>query len=491
MFDEFSLKRSSEQHLGLEEKIAIEFTVQNGAGLRDDDGPLQRTVATQTPENNFNDNTGEMQRSIIETCDDSTTAEISSGTPRLPIKESPTEEYLGEDFPWLQSSVNPMSSPGRAHQSIAGQCSSSTAIQGHVEHPSSLTRRLKRNEHLSPLGQQDLITTEPRGRRQDRSPVAGPTTDHRSSSTDPFQIEQASPIEELRRRDHTVRPQRHIKYSRPAFSNRVPEARWSQISVHQLLKGLTGPGSRSTITIQQVFHDPDLSYPPFQGPIPPRRIGPRPHPPTLHDEETNEGAMVHTYQSCHGNFEAIGERMPDGPSPALGERNSEDNNAYVNDWVQTVDNSESHGVATLSRHEYAAIRKAYKEELLDITQAWPEPPTEALVRSLIKLDDEDDNYRQFAINVNDDRIRKDRRNYELYVLRNDGRNPEVHVPVYWELLQDLDILKIWVNMNMHWNRMKRIWPPGYTPQFPDLNERDKRDDLSSICTHDQESILSE
>ena len=428
---------------------------------------------------------------MIETCDDSTIAEISDGTPRLPVKESLTEERLGEELSWLQSSVDPMSSLGRAHQSIAGQFSSSTAIQGHVEHPKSLTRRPNRTEHLPPLGRRDSVTTESRGRRQDRFPVAGPTTFYRSSSTHPFQIEQASLIEELRRRDHTVRPQRHIKDSRPAFSNRVPEARSSQNGHRQLLEDLTGPASRSTFYIQQHFHHPVLSYPPFQGPMPPRWTGPHPHPPTLHDKGTNEGAMVHTHQSFHGNFEAIGERRPDGPSPASGERNSEDNNAYVNDWVQTVDDSESHSVATLSRHEYAAIRKAYKEKLLDITQAWPEPPTEALVRSLIKLDDKDDDYRQFAIDVDEDRIRKDWRNYELYVLRNDARNSEVQIPVYWELLRDLDILKIWVNMNMHWKRMNRIWPPGYTPQFPDLKEKDKRDDLSSICTHDQESILSE
>ena len=406
------------------------------------------------------------------------------GTPQLPVKESPAEERLREEFSWLQSSVDPMSSPGQAHQSIAGRFSSSTATQGHVKHPNSLTRRPNRNEHLPPWGRRDSVTTESRGRRQDRSPVAGPTTFYRSSSTHPFQIKQTSPIEELRRRDRTVRPKRHIKDSRPAFFNQVPEARRSLTGLRQLLQELRDPGSRNIIVNV-------LAPPPFQVPRPPRWTGPRPYPPALHDEGTNQGAMVSTDQNFQANFEVVGEETSGSPSPALGERISEENNAYVNDWVQTVDDSVSQGVATLSRHEYAALRKSYKQELLNITQAWPNPPTEALVRSLIKLDDKDDDYRQFAIDFDDDRILKDRRNYELYVLRNDGRNSEVHVPVYGELFQDLDILKIWVNMNMHWNRMNRIWPPGYTPQFPDLNERDKRDDLSSICTHDQESILSE
>ena len=105
---------------------------------------------------------------------------------------------------------------------------------------------------------------------------------------------------------------------------------------------------------------------------------------------------------------------------------------HVSDWVRTLDASESQGLATYSRHDHAALRKSYKEELLKITQAWLEPPTEALVRSLIKLDDKRDNYREFAIEIDDERIRSDWKTYEIYAREGKVRVPNIPFPLYGE-----------------------------------------------------------
>ncbi len=97
----------------------------------------------------------------------------------------------------------------------------------------------------------------PRRRLQGPFPVAVPTTNYRSSSTHPLPVEQANPIEELQRHDHTVRGQRHIENSGPALvdasSSRAPEAHRGQNRLNRPFEDPQGHGSPNNYFIQPVI----------------------------------------------------------------------------------------------------------------------------------------------------------------------------------------------------------------------------------------------
>ena len=283
-----------------------------------------------------------------------------------------------------------------------------------------------------------------------------------------------------------------------ASSSRAPEARRGQNGLNGLFEDQQRHASRNGYSIHpvinQFFNGPvTFGHPPFRPPMPNRRTAPRPHSLPLQDEEPDEWTMVRRQQDLDRNLEMVGEERLDSPSPGLEVRNSNDTNSLVDEWMDAVDASESQSLATDPRQHhaalrYAALRKSYKEELLHITRAWPRPPTEDYVRSLIKLDDERDNLRQFATRIDENRIERDWRHYEVLALTGKSRNADIAYPVYEERWRNLDLLKIWVNLNQHWDE---TWPPGYTPRFPDLNAWSKTDDISSVCTYDQESIIME
>ncbi len=440
---------TAERHQVLEENTAVVVAAQNNADPRSNDGgvdhptaerspsPLQRTVATQSPDNNLNDDTGEGQRSVIETLCNSTAADISSGTPQLLVQES-----LEEEFPWsihLPSSLNTISSQDRVHQSNAGQYSSSIAIRGPAEHPNFLTMRSERNGHPPSLSRRDPVTPIRLVRSRDTFPVADSATSYRPSTIRRPLSEQASPIEELQGRDIMVGGQRHIQNSGPASigasSSGAPEAHLEDPLGHELVvRGSTLVGASSSrapkahwvenrpnrlIEDPQGYDNPDrysyqpvltrmvfLGIPPFGPLMPNRRTDPRPHTLPLTDEGTDEGTMVTRQHNFHRNLEVVGERSLDSPSPQPRRRSLEDIDPSVSDWVQALNASESRGLATdtphnvdhasisvsnpdltpvsaanpsqgssstanaLSRDHQAALRRSYKEDLLDTAWAW-------------------------------------------------------------------------------------------------------------------------
>ena len=495
--------------------------------------PLQRTVATQFPDNNLNDGTEEGQRSAIETLYNSTAAEISSGTP-----QSLAQESLEEAFPWskhLPSSLDTTLSQDRAHQSNSCQSFSSIAIQGPAEHPNLFTMRSERNGHPPSLSRRDPVAPNRLGCSRDILPVADSTTSYHSSRTCRLRSEQASQIEELQGREIMVRGQRHIQNSGPASvgasSSRASTAPWDQNRPNRLIEdpqGYDNPNRRSVVSTPVLTRTSNGRVTWGSLPVEPlmstRRTDPRPHTLPLTDEGTDEGAMASRQNNFHGNFEAVGERSLDSPSPRTRRRSPENIKPRVSDWVQALNPSGSQGLATetphnidhasisvsnpgltppsaanpsqgssstanaLPRHNQAALRRSYKQDLLDTTRAWPGPPSEALVRSIIKLDDKHDNYRQFT--VTHQRMHSDWRTYEIYARKRRPRDSSQSYPVYGNpLFRDLDILKLWVNSN--WHILWRTWPPGYTTQYSDTNEGDNGDGMSSVDTEEQVSIVSE
>ena len=550
------------------------MVAQNNADPRYNDGrvdhptaerspsPLQRTIATQSLNNNLSDDVGEGQRSAIETLYDSTAAEISSGTPQLLVQAS-----LEEELSWskhLPSSLDITSSQDHVHQSNAGQLPSSIAIHGPAEHPSLLTTPSKCNGHPPSLDRRDPVPPARWGLSRDVSPGAYSATSHRSSRTRQLRNEQASQIEESRGYEIMVRGQRQIqksgsasvgasssraqeahledplshepvvRHSTPvgASSSRAPTAQWVQNRPSHLVgdpQGYDNPNRYSVYpaVFTQIFYDPVTWGSPHFGPfMPTRRTDPRPHTLSLTDEGTDEGAMVTRQQIFHRNLEVVGERSLDSPSPQPRRRSPENINPTVIHWMQGLNASGSQGLATdtphnvdhasvgisspdltrpsaadpsqcsssttnaLPRRNQAALRLEYKQDLLDTTRAWPEPPSEDFIRSLIKLDDNYDNHHQFAItDQNIHVVHRDWRNYEFYARKRRPRDSSLSFPVYGDpLFRDLDILKLWVNSNEH---LGQTWPPGYIPQYPDANERDIGDEISSIGTEDQVSIVTE
>lgn len=60
-----------------------------------------------------------------------------------------------------------------------------------------------------------------------------------------------------------------------------------------------------------------------------------------------------------------------------------------------------------------ARRRSYKEDLVETTRTWPGPPSEALVKSLIKLGDKHDDRRIF-VNIEPEKLYNDLEHYEIY-----------------------------------------------------------------------------
>ena len=562
----------------LEENTAVAVAAQNDAEPRNDYGgvdhptaerspsPLQRTVATQFPDNNLNDDTEEGQRSAIETLYYSTAAEIPSGTRQLLVQES-----LEEAFPWskhLPASLDITLTQDWAHQNNACQSFSSIAIRGPAEHPNLFTMPSERNGHPPSLSRRDPVTPNRPRRSYDIPPAVDSATSYHSSRACRHLSEQASQIDELQGREIMVRGQRHIQNFGPAsvgaYSSRAPEAHledplghktvvrystpvgasssrastapWDQNRPNRLIEdpqGYENPDRRSVVAIPVLTrtNNGHVTWElvlPSEPLMSTRRTDPRPHTLPLTDEGTDEGAMVSRQHNFHENVEAVGERSLDSPSPQPRRRSPENIKPHVSDWVQALNPSGSQGLATetphnvdhasisvsnpdltppsaanpsqessstanaLPRHNQAALRRSYKQDLLDTTRAWPGPPREAHIRFLIKFDDKDDDYRQFT--VPEQKMHTDWRNYEIYARKKRPRDPDLPCPVYGNpLFRDLDILKLWVNSNWH-ILMRRTWPPGYIPQHPDANEGDIGDEMSSVCsvdTEDQFSVASE
>ena len=487
---EFSLTSSSEQRLEFEENTLVELAAQNDADPTNYDDEVDHLtterhqmleentavgVAAQNNADPRNDNggvdqdTGEGQRSEIEALYDSTAADFSSGTPPLFGQES---------------------------------------IRGPAEHTNSFTMGSKRNEHPPSLGQRDPVTPISQGSSRIISPDADSATSDHSSGTRRLLSEQASPIEKVQGCDLMVRDQRYIRNSGPASvgasSSRAPEALWVQNRPNRLMEDAKGydipyRDSVPQNVLTQMFRGPVTSGNAHSEPLrPTRRNGSRLHTLPPIDEGTNERVMVTRQHNFHRNPEVVREISLNSPSPQPRTPSPGNTKPSASDRTQALNAPESQVLANpdqdssgtadaLPPHILANLRREYKEGLLDVARAWPGPPNELTLRSLIKMDDRRDDNRQFRIA--EDKIHRDWENYENYARIGRFRNSSLPFPVYGHpCFRDLDILKLWVNLNQH---ICQTWPPGYIPQNYDEYERDGRYEISSIGTEDQMSIFSE
>ena len=514
--------------------------------------PLQPAVSPPSPENDLYDDTGERQRSAAEILCDSAAAEIPTRMSQLLVPESLEEQISWSKH--LLSSLDATSSQDLAHQSNTGQYSSSIPIQSPAEHLSSLKMRSKHNGHSSqrdPVTPTRLEHSQYTHAVADSATSYRPsrTRGLLSEQASPIEVLQG------RDREFMVRGQRHYQNSGPASisasSSRAPEAHLEDPLGHELVVLASTPVGASSsrapkarlvqnrpnrlIEDQQGYdsydshslHRPILTQTitwgiaPFEVLMRSTPTNSRPYTLPLIDEVTDEGAMVTRQHYFQRNIEVVGERSLESPSPQPRRRSPEIINTNICNWVQTLDASESQAIDTLHdvdhasisvsspeptplsaadpnqgsssttnvllRHSQAALRRYYKEDLLNIALAWPGCRNEARIKFLIKFNDKQDNYRQFA--DPDHHVHSDWKNYESYARTRRFRDSSKSFPVYGQFLfRDLDILKLWVNLNKHFDH---TWPPGYTPQYPDANERDIRDEISSVGTEDQVSIVSE
>ena len=431
----------------LEENTAVGVAAQNNADPRNDNDGVDQHI-------------GKGQRSEIEALYDSTTAGFSSGTPPLFGQES---------------------------------------IRSPAKHSNCLTTGSERNGHLSSLRRRDPATPIRQGSSQNISPDADSATSDHSSGTGRLLSEQASPIEKVQGCEVIVRDHRHIRNSGPASvgasSSRAPEALWVQNRPNRLMEDAQSYEIPYRYSVSQ-----NLLTQMVRGPVTPEISHFEPLTPTLlsTDEGTNEGVMVTRQHNFHGHPEPVREISPNSPSPQPRTPSPENTQPSASDRTQALNAPESQVLANpdqdssgtadfLAPHNLANLRREYKEGLLDIARAWPGPPNEITLRSLIKMDDWRDDYRQYR--VAEDKIHRDWENYEKYARIRRFRNSSLPFPVYGHpYLRDLDILKLWVNLNLH---IFQTWPPGYTPQHEDEEERDGRYEVSSIGTEDQMSIFSE
>ena len=431
----------------LKENTAVGVAAQNNADPRNNNCRVDQ-------------HTREGQRSEIEALYDSTAAEFSSGTPPLFGQES---------------------------------------IRSPAKHSNFLTTGSERNGHLPSLSRRDPATPIRQGSSRNISPDADSATSDHSSGTGRLLSEQASPIEKIQGCEVIVRDHRHIRNSGPASvgasSSRAPEALWVQNRPNRLMEDAQSYDIPYRYSVSQ-----SLLTQMFRGLVTPEISHSEPLTPTLPpiDEGTNEGIMVTRQHNFHRNSEAVRGISLNRPSPQPWTPSLENTQPTASDRTQAINapenqvpanpDQDSSGTAdVLAPHNLANLRREYKEGLLDVARAWPGPPNEITLRSLIKMDDWRDDYRQFRIA--EDKIHRDWENYEKYARIGRFRNSSLPFPVYGHpYLRDLDILKLWVNLNQH---IFQTWPPGYIPQYDDEEERDGRYEVSSIGTEDQISIFSE
>ena len=268
----------------------------------------------------------------------------------------------------------------------------------------------------------DPVTPTRLGRHRHIIPVADSGTSHRPSRIGRLLSEQMSPVKELKGHDFMERGQRHVQHSGlasvGASISRAPEAHLEDSLGKKL-----------------VVRDSTL------------------------DIASASRARKDYWLQSHG---VVGERPLH--SPSLQPRRQSLGYLSPDLAPLTVANSSQGSGSTanaLIREHQVARRRSYKEALLETTRTWPGPPTEALVRSLIKLDDEHDDRRMF---VEPEKLHKDWGYYEIYARIGRCQDSNQPFAVYGDpLFRDLDILKLWVNLNEHVGG--QTWPPGYTPQF--------------------------
>lgn len=104
--------------------------------------------------------------------------------------------------------------------------------------------------------------------------------------------------------------------------------------------------------------------------------------------------------------------------------------------------------------DQGTLRRAYKQNLFEEAKTWKGHPPEARLKSLIMLDDENDDQPRRLISR--ERIDNDRRHYEYYA---ENRQPRKHTQPFSVYgtpeFHDLDVLKLWVNSNQH---TRDTWP---------------------------------
>lgn len=133
-------------------------------------------------------------------------------------------------------------------------------------------------------------------------------------------------------------------------------------------------------------------------------------------------------------------------------------------------------------------RKAYKQSLFEEAISWngiPIPvPREKRVRSLIRLDDTEDDHedddRQSLQSYDLNEVERDWVNYERHARQAYTRDSGQDFSVWgYPSFRNLDVLKVWVNLNLH---KYKTWPPGYEPRFPDLDMNDVQSSVLSSET---------